>query len=188
MSATVNGDDGALVAAALAGQQIAFTMLMRRHKDGLYRFVRHYVGDADEAYDLLQDSFVAAWKALPRYDPERPFAVWLRRIALNKCRDWARRRMVRRLVQPRATIDGLEAVTAPDPAPSAETQLIDQEALRRLDKAIAALPGKLKEPLILTTLEGMSQQAVAALLGISVKTVETRVYRARRKLVDALRR
>ncbi len=61
-------DDAALAAAVMAGDNRAFTQLMRRHKDGLYRFVRRYVGDADEAYDLVQDTFVAAWHALAGYD------------------------------------------------------------------------------------------------------------------------
>ncbi len=80
-------DDASLVALALQGDQRAFSALMRRHKEKLYRFIRAYVGDADEAYDLTQESFVAAWTALSRFDSKRPFHIWLRRIALNKCRD-----------------------------------------------------------------------------------------------------
>jgi RNA polymerase sigma-70 factor (ECF subfamily) len=63
---------------------------MRRHKGWLYQFIRRYVADRDDAYDVLQESFVSAWSALSRFDPERPFEAWLRRIALNKCRDRAR--------------------------------------------------------------------------------------------------
>ena len=64
MTDTNERDDAALVAAVLAGDQRAFTQLMRRNKDSLYRFVRGYVGDASEAYDLVQEAFVAAWHAL----------------------------------------------------------------------------------------------------------------------------
>src|SRR5215470_14148793 len=95
MAAEGQPEDAKLVAAALAGDNAAFSTLMRLHKDALHRFVWRYVGDADEALDLVQDSFVAAWAALDRFDAARPFPAWLRRIALNKCRDWSRRRKVR---------------------------------------------------------------------------------------------
>jgi RNA polymerase sigma-70 factor (ECF subfamily) len=175
--------DGELASRAATGDERAFTLLMRKHKEGLYRLVRRYVGDADEAYDLLQESFAAAWRGLDRYDPARPFEVWLRRVALNKCRDWSRRRFVRRLVRG-VGAESAELEAAPDPGASPEAALVDAEALRRLDRAVADLPPALKEPLILTALEGLSQQEAAALLGVSVKAVETRVYRARRRLAE----
>ncbi|MDE2135682.1 MAG: RNA polymerase sigma factor, partial [Alphaproteobacteria bacterium] len=88
--------DEALAAAAVRGDHMAFNVLIGRHKQPLYRFIRRHIGQADDAYDILQDSFVSAWTALPRYDPKRPFAPWLHRIALNKCRDFGRRQAVRR--------------------------------------------------------------------------------------------
>lgn len=180
-------DEEALVRAAASGRDAAFTQLMRRHKAELYRFIRRYVGDADEAYDVLQDSFVAAWRALDRYDPARPFEYWLKRIALNKCRDWARRRTVRRWLGLAGSTPFDAALTLADDTPTAETSLADRQDLMRLDRAIAALPAKLKEPFLLSVLEEMPHEAVGRLLGISAKAVETRVYRARRKLAEAMR-
>ena len=89
-------DDQELASLAVAGQGQAFRELMRRYRDPLYRLIRNNVGDPEEATDLLQESFVSAFAAIHRYDAERPFRFWLSRIALNKCRDWARRRAVRR--------------------------------------------------------------------------------------------
>jgi len=63
-----------------------------------FAFVRRYIGQRDDAHDVLQDAFLAAWLALNRYDPSRPFLPWLRTIALNKCRDFGRRQKVRRLL------------------------------------------------------------------------------------------
>ena len=80
-----------LVARARAGDDRAFSEILRRHKPALYGFVRRYFSDADSAVDVVQETFVAAWRALARYDTRRPFGVWLRAIALNKCRDRARR-------------------------------------------------------------------------------------------------
>ena len=157
------------------------------HKHWLYRFIRRYVGDADEAQDMLQESFVAAVLNLARYDIARPFDIWLRRIALNKCRDRARRLAVRRAI-------GLErrSAAAPedivDPAAPADASIETNEALRTLDQAIARLPAALKEPLVLTALEGLSQKEAGDILGLSAKAIEVRVYRAKRQLALQLDR
>jgi RNA polymerase sigma factor (sigma-70 family) len=85
-----------LAAAAQAGDRGAFERLVKAHKLPLYRFMRRYIGNADDAYDLLQETFISAWLARQRYDPQQSFSVWLRAIALNKCRDHGRRLAVRR--------------------------------------------------------------------------------------------
>lgn len=174
-------DDAALVAAALAGDQRAFTQLMRRHKGSLYRFVRGYVGDAGEAYDLVQEAFVAAWRALARYDQQRSFGIWLKRIAINKCRDWRRRRAVREFFYKAEDINrpGLD-IAQPIAASDREDELA------RLDEAIAGLPSNLKEPLLLSLAEDMSHRDIAEALGITAKAVEVRIYRAKRALTATL--
>ena len=179
--------DADLVRRARAGDQRAFSLLLGRHKHWLYRFVRRYVGDADEAYDVVQDAFVAAMSNLNRYDATRPFEAWLRRIALNKCRDRARRDAVRRVFGlSRRGPEETEAVA--DPAAGADQTLATNAALSILDKAIAALPAALKEPLVLTVIEGLSHKEAGGLLGLSAKAVEVRVYRAKRQLAETLDR
>lgn len=186
MSPACEPTDSELAASAVAGDERAFSRLMQRHKDALYRFIRRYTGEADEAYDILQESFTAAWSALRRYDQTRSFPVWLRRIALNKCRDWSRRRAVRRWLTRNEGLDSWTGQNLAANEPSPETSLSDQEQLSRLDRAIASLPAGLKEPLILTQLEGLSQIEAGNLLGLSTKAVEVRVYRARKALSSAL--
>lgn len=159
---------------------------MQATKSHLYRFVRRYVGDAEETYDLMQETYAAAWLAIRRYDPERPFETWLRAIAINKCRDWSRRRRVRRWLFGAVDLTTPQAMAAPDPAPDAFDDLAAAQTLSRLDRAIANLAPHLKEPLLLTAIEERSQAEAAAILGVSVKTIETRVARARRALAQAL--
>lgn len=179
-------DDAELARRAAAGDEPAFGQLMRRHKGALFAFARRHVGDPEAARDIVQESFVSAWKALGRYDPARSFPTWLRAIALNKCRDRGRRLLVRRLVLGERSIDAPGAPDYADGGLDPEAQAERAQRLARLEAAIARLPAQLKEPLILTHLEDYSQQAAADLLGVSVKTVEMRVYRARKRLAEWL--
>jgi len=175
-----------LSARAAGGDRAAFSELVRRTKTALFRFVRRYVGDEQEAWDLLQETYAAAWINIRRYDPTRPFEAWIRTIALNRCRDWSRRRFVRRLIRGGIELSSPEAMAVSDGAESADDRMDAGDRLARLNEAMGRLPPHLKAPLLLTAIEGRSQAEAAGLLGVSVKAVETRVARARRKLYDAL--
>jgi len=181
LTTPVEEDDAALAARALRGEDAAFAQLMGRHKAWAFRFVRRYVGNHEDAYDVLQDTFFSAWRALGRYQRDRPFEIWLRRIALNKCRDRARREAVRRAFG--GLLAGDEAPEIPDTAPGPEALTDSEQSLRRLESALQRLPRQLKEPLLLTALEGLSHQEAGELLGINAKAVEMRVYRARARLI-----
>ena len=174
--------DGELAALTIAGRQDAFAEIMRRHREPIYRLIRGYVGDPEEAVDLVQDCLTSAFKSLDRFDQERPLRAWLSRIAINKCRDWSRRRAVRQLIHWPAT--SAQTAAVPDPAPRLDEAAEDREELDRLWEALAELPRSIKEPLLLQAIEGLSQSEVAAVLRISEKAVETRIYRARRKLAS----
>ncbi|WP_066552118.1 RNA polymerase sigma factor [Croceicoccus bisphenolivorans] len=177
-------DDSQAVAAALNGRQAGFTWLMDRHRASVFRYARGQVRDDDEALDITQECFVSAFAALRRYDPARPFRTWLLAIAVNKCRDWARRRAVRRFFTFAMPLD--DALSVSDDAPDPESALGSAQHVDRIRSALAALPANLREPLVLCTLEGMDQIEAGAVLGISRKAVETRIYRARQKLTEIL--
>ena len=170
--------DAALATRARDGDDDAFAALMTRHKGWAFQFVRRYVGNQADAYDVLQETFFAAWRALGRYQADRPFEFWLRRIALNKCRDRQRRDAVRRLIG----IPGMQLDGGLDPAPDPLVLTESEQELRELESRVHRLPRALKEPLLLTVIEGLSQVQVGRLLGLSPKAVETKIYRARLKL------
>lgn len=174
-----------LASNARQGDRAAFEALVRRHKGSLYGWVRRYVGQPDDAYDIVQDAFIAVWESLHRYDLSRPFLPWLRTIALNKCRDFSRRQKFRRWLLQAYGAEAPLAVESMGPEDD-ETRDAESECLRRLDRAIANLPVAYKEPLLLTTVGGLSQQEVAAALRTTTKAIEMRLRRARRKLADAL--
>jgi RNA polymerase sigma-70 factor (ECF subfamily) len=179
-----DGSDAEVVALALAGRQDAYRELLARYREPVYRFIRASTGEAQEALDLTQDTFIAAFAALDRYDRSRPLLTWLRRIALNKCRDWGRRRRLRAMLWRTAPIDTSHDVA--DDAIAADVLVADRAELFRVNAAIAQLPARLRETLILRTIEGLGQAETAEVLGISEKAVETRLYRARSKLTDML--
>ena len=180
-----NSDDAALAGRAARGDERAFAELVRRHKEPLYRLMRRYTGDPDQAYEAAHEAFIAVWRSLDRFDPKRSFVAWLRTIAFNKARDLARKRAVQRFL---LGSDALEesALSASDPSDDAEAQLIRQQQMAALDRAVARLPARLKEALILTAFDGCSQKEAGDILGASEKTIETRVYRARKLLAVAL--
>lgn len=178
--------DAALAERALAGDDLAFTQLVARHKSWAYRFIRRYVGNADDAYDVLQDTFFSAWLALKRFERDRSFEIWLRRIALNKCRDRGRRESVRRVVSGLLGDRTGEIPDVPDASPGPEGLTANEQEMAQLERSLARLPRSLKEPLLLTTLEGLSHREAGEILGLNAKAVEMRVYRARNRLQELL--
>lgn len=176
--------DGELAALAMAGRQAAYGELMKRHRDAAFRLARSQSGDADAALDIVQESFVSAFAALDRYDGGRPFRHWLARIVINKCRDHMRRRAVRAFFTRARPLD--DALQLGDDAPSPEESAVQAQDLRRTLRAIAQLPTRLREVLVLRALDDLTQAEVAQILGVTEKAVETRLYRARAKLGEAL--
>ncbi|NIJ65558.1 RNA polymerase sigma-70 factor (ECF subfamily) [Sphingomonas leidyi] len=179
--------DGDLATLAVAGTDAAYAEIVRRHRSPVYRLILGNVSDADEALDLTQETFLSAHRALRRYDPARPMRSWLAAIALNKCRDWGRRRTVRRFFTFARDVDDM-AMAVPDDRPDQERMAGDRQALARLRRAIADLPASLREPLVLHAIEGMSQAETASVLQTTVKAVEMRLRRARIRLGEALGR
>jgi RNA polymerase sigma factor (sigma-70 family) len=179
--------DETLASRAQQGDRQAFEALVGRHKGALYRLVRRYLGNADDAYDLLQETLISVWENLPRYDPKRSFFAWTRTIALNKCRDFSRRQRFRvwfsRIL---SNEPNSEPLSPADYVESAETQMQQEQRLRHLDAAVAALPSLYKDPLVLTTVGGLSQEAAAAILRTTTKAIEMRLRRARHALARAL--
>ncbi|MEO6388663.1 MAG: RNA polymerase sigma factor [Croceibacterium sp.] len=179
-----DGSDAELVALALGGKQDAFRELMTRYREPVFRLVRATTGDPSEALDLTQEVFISAFFALHRFDTSRPLAVWLRKIALNKCRDWARRRKVRSFFTRAAPLELAYSIAA-DVVPH-DLAAADRAELARVTAAIGNLPTRLREVLVLCAVDELTQADAAAVLGVTVKAVETRLYRARVRLNEIL--
>jgi RNA polymerase sigma factor (sigma-70 family) len=187
VNSVLEPSDAALAGRAAKGDDRAFAVLVQRHQEPLYRLLRRYTGDGDEAYEAAHEAFIAAWSALARYDPSRPFGAWLTTIAINKARDRTRRMAFRRAFFGTKGLEDTDEVRArADPARLPDDAVADRQDLQALDRAVARLPLPLREALILTAFEGLSQQEAAVILNVSAKAIETRVYRARKVLAETL--
>lgn len=176
-----------LVRALQAGDQNALTELIQKYQQPLFRFICRYVGDEETARDLLQETFVRLYFNARKFKPRAKFSTWLHTIAANLCRDYARSSQQQKA---RVTISteafDQDETRISDTAALPSEVLMSTEQLGAVQAAISELPHKLKQALILFSLEGRSQAECAELLGISAKSVETRVYRARKLLQKKL--
>lgn len=183
--------DKALVRLVSEGSEPALNELMHRYKHKLFAFISRYVKDEDAAYDILQETFIRLHFKAETYSPAYKFSTWLYQIAINLCRDWGRKQKVRQFLSLDTAI-GEEGGNATyhdiisDPGSNVEDLADTRQQLKVLDQEIAKLPHKLKAALILFAVEGNSQEQCAELLSVTPKTVETRVYRARKILAEKL--
>jgi RNA polymerase sigma factor (sigma-70 family) len=173
--------DASLVGLARRGVEPAFALLCQRHSRRVRKLIAARLTESGDVADVVQETQLALWRALHRYDVERHFESWLTTIAINKCRDWARRRSVRRETLARFADDVLHGIERSCVGP-AESELMADERLGALRKALAELPDSLRAPLVRTALHQDSQALVARQLNITVKAVEMRIRRARQHL------
>jgi RNA polymerase sigma factor CnrH len=184
---TQEDPDLGFVQALKAGQDQALNALMDRHRKGVFHFVLRHIPNEADALELTADVFVRAYFHIGRFEPTAKFVTWLYQIALNLCRDHSKSRAYRDALQTVSADASAEEGEEQGPILAAERNPVEQterrEELSALEKAIRELPQDLKDPLILTALEGYSQAEAAELLGLSPKAVGMKVYRARKLLL-----
>jgi RNA polymerase sigma-70 factor (ECF subfamily) len=180
-----DGSDQELIAQALAGSEAAFTVLVERYQDRVFRLVSRYTRDPNECEDLAQEVFLRVFRKLHTFQHESQFFTWVYRIAVNAANDLlakaGRRRL--KLVDDEATLDafgeGREG-DAPDlPMQRAE---LAQVTRRLLDE----LPEKFRTVLVLREFEDLSYTEIAEVLQCRLGTVESRLFRARQKFRELL--
>ncbi len=166
-AATAPTVDDLLVMRARRGDAAAFSEIFERYQHRIINYIYGLVHDRELANDLAQESFLKAYKALPRMDDDLRLAPWLYRIAGNTAFSALRRRRLIRWLP--LLNDGM--VTS-----DMDGTIAEAEAVHR---ALAKLPTKYAAPLLLHSHEGLSCNEIAAILGISAGAVKTRLFRAR---------
>ena len=172
---------------ARAGDNGAFEALVLRYQARIVNYASAMVHDAGAAEDVAQETFVRAWRGLGRFRGESTFKTWLYRIATNVARTHLDRRGRRARIADRSLDDEAEPLQAgdvPSPAPDAETALARREAI---DRALSELPDELRQALVLRDVEGLDYKEIAGVTGAPIGTVESRIFRARRRLRTLLR-
>lgn len=163
----------------------AFADLVERHKGRVYRTLFQVVGDEEDAQDLSQEVFLKVYRSLAGYRGDAAFTTWLHRLTLNLAFDWLRARKRRPLqvpLEPPPEHDERPALTLVSPDDGPEGSTMRQERVRQVQQAIRELPPDYREVVLLHHFHHMSYQQIAERIGAPVRTVETRLYRARHLL------
>ena len=168
--------DQAIIDRVLAGDQDAFSILIVRYSDPLYRHAVGMTGSPDDAADILQNSFIKAYQHLG--EVRGRFDAWVFRIVANGCKDW--------LKNIRRTHLSYEEDDQPSGYETPEEELDRGELRGDLDGALGLLPPSLREAFVMKHVEGRSYEEMAELLETSVGALKMRVHRAREALQKLL--
>ena len=179
-------EDRALVARCLQGDAEAFRPLVIRHQRLVFSVAYRMLGRRADAEDVSQQAFVDAYAALDRFRSDgRPnaFGSWILRIAINRCKDVlkSKKRTEESLDDDRSE-GAMFAHHPPDP----EAQLMDARHRSALERALAALPTKYREVLVLKDVEELPYEEIKQILGLPITTLKIRVVRARAMMREAL--
>ncbi len=184
-------DESALVAQAKAGDQNAFSELVRRYERKIYRLAKNITRNDEDAEDVLQDAFLKAYTHLDNFKGDSKFYTWIVRIAVNEALMRLRKRKNDRSVPLDEPVDlGEETVTREIAVweDNPEQQYSQEEWRRILDEAIDTLKPDFRTVFVLRDIEELSTEETAETLGISIPAVKSRLLRARLALREKLTR
>ena len=174
--------DEQIVGRVLAGETRLFGELVRRYQDPVFGMAMRFVGAAPDAEDIAQEVFLRVHRGLEGFKGDAKLSTWLYRITFNLCTDWLRRN--RRADRRTATID--EAGEVADGRVDFEQGLLAAEERHAVRRALDRLEEKYRSVVVLLYYQKLSYEQIAEVLQMPLKTVETRLYRARRMLRESL--
>lgn len=182
--------DQALVERAQRGDQKAFGMLVEKYQRKLGRLLSRMMRDQAEVEDVVQESFIKAYRALPNFRGDSAFYTWLYRIGINTAKNYlvsmGRRPQISRDVEIEDAEnfeDGDELRTMETP----ETELMTKEIAKTVNDTMMSLPDELRTAITLRELEGLSYEEIATMMNCPIGTVRSRIFRARETIALKLR-
>ena len=177
-----------LIVASKNGDTDALTKLIQSHSESVHSVIYSILGNQDIVQDLAQETFLRMISAIESYEFKAPFRAWLIRIAVNLCRDYIRRKKVRRIVTKFQKTDlQKEERQFIDKSQNPVQDLIVKEGMEYLQKALLKLPSSLKIVFVLRDIRDFSYDEIARTLNWRLGTVKSRLFRARNELAKVLR-
>lgn len=164
------------------GDAMCCRLLVERYQSLVYSIAYRMIHDRAEAEDMAQEVFLKAFRTLDTFREEASFKTWICRIATNRCIDWKRKHASRNQL----TAGVEEADALPDEAETPEQTLLRRERQSEVRDVIDGMPEKYRAILLMYHFQGMTYKDIAESEGISSRTVETRLYRAKQMLRTAM--
>jgi RNA polymerase sigma-70 factor (ECF subfamily) len=164
--------DETLMGQVALGKRDSLELLIRRHASSLLSFLQRMIGDRHRGEELFQEVFLTVWLKRERYQTSRPFKPWLYTIALNKCRAACRGRSA----APAVSLDEGSPATPQTPDASPADKAIATETAALVAAAVAHLPARQRAVVVLRIWEGLSYEAIAAIVGRSEATVRSHMH------------
>ncbi len=171
-------DDFSLIKRFIDGDESTFNTLILRHKEKVRNIIYMTLNNHELVDDIAQEVFLTVYKNLMRFRFESQFTTWLYRITINKCKDYLRKMKIRSIFQ--SFKDSEEELGYSPSTDEADVSEIVREAIKKL-------PEKLRIPLLLKDIEGLSYQEIAESVQCEIGTVKSRIFRARESLKNILK-
>src|ERR1700674_783230 len=168
--------DEELVARSIGGDADSFNQLVLRWERPIYALAYRTIGREEEARDVCQETFLRAFRALPRFRGQAKFSSWLYRIALNLCKDCVRRGRRTPVVDTPQDLDLMDLPAAAEPSEWIEDLVARRDEMRVVERAMALLPVEQRTAIVLKEYHGLTFQEIADLIGCPLSTVKTRLY------------
>lgn len=170
------------------GDEWAFQLLVRRYRKKLFSIAFGITLDSAESEDIVQDVFLQVYRRIHTFRGDASLATWLHRITVNRCLNW-KRRWARRLRWMHVPFGNREddAVQEPaSPQPTPEERLADAQTGKAIDRALKQLPDQARAVFVLREIEGLSYEEIAAVTGVKLGTMRSRLFNARKRLKEIL--
>jgi RNA polymerase sigma-70 factor (ECF subfamily) len=182
--------DQALVERAQSGDKAAFGMLVEKYQRKLGRLLSRMIRDQAEVEDVVQESFIKAYRALPNFRGDSAFYTWLYRIGINTAKNYLVSMGRRPQTLKEVEIEDVENFEDGDELRSMdtpETAMMTKEIAQTVNDTVGALPEELRTAITLREIEGLSYEEIATLMACPIGTVRSRIFRARETIAQKLR-
>ena len=184
VSPAAEQDDLQLVTASKNGDQDAFAQLVQRYQRRVFNLVYRMLQQYDEANEITQETFLAAWQGLPGFRGDARFSTWLHRIAYNCCLKQLEQRKRDKALQ--VALQAEQALESSDRDKCADTELDAHDRQALIREHLSHLPAKYRIVLILRHLQDMTYEEMAEILTMPIGTIKTHLFRARNLLKERL--